>query len=138
MTPAQVSLVRDSFAAIADADTAAVLFYNNLFALNPELRRLFPSDMTAQGQKLIDMIGVAVAHADRLETVAPVVAILGRRHHDYGVRISDYRTVKQALAQMLMQTLGARFTAETEAAWSRLYDLLANVMQAGATQDIDV
>lgn len=138
MTPVEVSLIRNSFAAIADADTAATLFYNNLFALDPDLRRLFPADMTAQGQKLINMIGVAVAHADRLETVAPVVAILGRRHQDYGVRISDYHTVKQALVQMLRHTLGARFTAETEAAWLRLYALLANVMQAGATQDIDV
>lgn len=135
MTPTQVALIRDSFAAITDAGAAATQFYSGLFALNPKLRRLFPDDMTAQGLKLINMIAVAVAHADRLDEVAPVVAMMGRRHHDYGVQASDYETVKQALVQMLAKTLGAKFTPETAAAWSALYEVLANVMQAGAVRD---
>lgn len=132
MTATQVTLIRNSFAAITDAGAAAMLFYSKLFALNPKLRDLFPDDLTAQALKLINMIAIAVAHVDRLDKVAPVVAMMGRRHRDYGVQASDYETVKQALVQMLAQTLGAKFTPDTAAAWSSLYEVLASVMQAGA------
>lgn len=135
MTPTQVTLIRNSFAAITDVGAAATLFYSKLFSLNPKLRHLFPADMTSQGLKLINMIAMAVAHADRLGEVAPVVAMMGRRHCDYGAHASDYETVKQALVQMLAETLGAKFTPETAEAWSFLYEVLANVMQAGAIRD---
>ena len=42
MTPEQVDLVQDSFAKVAPiADKAADLFYDRLFAIAPEVRRLF-------------------------------------------------------------------------------------------------
>lgn len=37
---------------------AAELFYSNLFAADPSLKQLFKGDMTAQGKKLMQMLGV--------------------------------------------------------------------------------
>ena len=66
MTPRQIALVRENFAAVKPiADTAAALFYDRLFALDPSLRALFKSGMREQGAKLMQMIGVAVPGCTR-------------------------------------------------------------------------
>ena len=41
-------------------DTAAALFYQRLFELDPELRPLFPASLDEQGRKLMQMLGAAV------------------------------------------------------------------------------
>ncbi len=57
MTPEQIALVQTSFAHVVPiADTAATLFYDRLFALDPTLRRLFPSDLTEQRHKLMTIL----------------------------------------------------------------------------------
>ena len=60
MTPEHIAVVQESFQKVAPiADQAAAMFYKNLFTLDPRLRGLFPTDMQAQGQKLMHMIGRA-------------------------------------------------------------------------------
>jgi len=68
MTPEQVTLIRTSWRQITPvAATAAGLFYERLFALDPALRPLFAhTDMERQGKKLMQALGVVVAAADRL------------------------------------------------------------------------
>jgi hypothetical protein len=62
MTPVQQSLVQASFAKVVPiADTAATLFYEDLFRRDPSLRALFKEDMAEQRRKLMAMIGTAVA-----------------------------------------------------------------------------
>src|SRR5262245_27279043 len=54
MTPVQVQLVQDSFKTIAPAAaTAADLFYDRLFMTAPQLRPLFPRDLSEQKKKLV-------------------------------------------------------------------------------------
>src|SRR3954466_15280413 len=93
MTPESQRLVRESFAKVAPiAPAAAAMFYERLFALDPEVRALFKGDMAAQGQRLMTMIGTAVANLHRLDTIVPAVQDLGRRHVGYGVQPAHYRT----------------------------------------------
>jgi hemoglobin-like flavoprotein len=90
MTPEQQVLVQNSFAKVAQiADTAAALFYDNLFERNPRLRSLFKQDMTEQRQKLMSMLGTAVANLRQWEKIAAAVQALGRRHVAYGVGPAD-------------------------------------------------
>lgn len=135
VSPADAELIRHSFSLLTDrdVDAAAAFFYERLFALNPDLRRLFPTDLNAQGRKLIGMLAVAVAHVDRLETITPVLMELGRRHYrEYGVQYFDYPVMERALMDMLLQTLHAHFPRATEYAWRRMYRHIASAMQAGA------
>jgi hemoglobin-like flavoprotein len=135
MTPRQIALVRENFAAVKPiADTAAALFYDRLFALDPALRALFKSDLRAQGAKLMQMIGVAVAGLHAPEALVPTLEDLGRRHRGYGVADRHYATVGEALIWTLERGLGAAFTTEARAAWLAAYTLLAGVMQAGAAR----
>lgn len=135
MSPSQIDLVQSSFAEVKPiAATAAELFYDRLFFLDPSLRKLFRNDMGKQGQMLMGMIGAAVGGLRNLETLAPVVRQLGARHVGYGVKDEHYQTVGAALLWTLEQGLGARFTPEVRDAWAAAYELLSQVMQQGALE----
>lgn len=133
MTPQEIQLVRDSFHKIAPiADQAAALFYTRLFELDPALRALFHGDMAAQGRKLMQTLALCVGSLDRLAAIVPAVRELGRRHVAYHVRDEHYETVGAALLWTLEKGLGPDFTAETRAAWSKVYWVLAETMKTGA------
>ena len=133
MTNEQIKLVQDSFKQVAPiAETAAQLFYARLFELDPDLELLFKGNLTEQGRKLMQMLGLAVNSLDRMEQLLPVVRSLGTRHVTYGVRDKDYDTVGQALLWTLGKGLGEGFTPDVEAAWTTVYATLASEMQSGA------
>jgi hemoglobin-like flavoprotein len=131
MTPEQKSLVQSTFRLVLPiADTAAVIFYDRLFELDPSLRHMFRGDIKEQRQKLMQMIAVAVKGLDRLEELVPAVEALGRRHAGYGVTERHYETVGAALLWTLEKGLGSVFTAEVREAWTAVYQLLAATMQS--------
>jgi hemoglobin-like flavoprotein len=135
MTDKQKVLVQESFEKVRPiADAAASLFYDRLFTLDPSLRALFRGDMKEQGQKLMQMIGMAVKGLDKLNELVPAVENLGRRHGGYGVRTEHYETVGTALLWTLEQGLGADFNEDVKEAWATVYGVLAGVMQ-GAQRD---
>ncbi|MCH9827528.1 MAG: globin family protein [Pseudomonadota bacterium] len=132
MTPAQITLVRDTWEQVLPiSDSAASLFYGKLFELDPELRKLFKADMQTQGRKLMAMIDTAVRGLGRVEILRPALLDLGRRHTGYGVRPDDYATVAVALLWALEQGLGEAFTSEVRQAWTEVYMILATTMQSG-------
>ncbi|WP_455366152.1 globin family protein [Kaarinaea lacus] len=135
MTPEQKMLVQTTFKDVVPiADTAAKLFYNKLFELDPELKSLFKGDMEEQGRKLMKIIGTAVNGLDQLDEIVPVVEDLGRRHVSYGVKDKDYNTVGTALLWTLQQGLDSGFTPEVEEAWTVVYTLLADTMKNAASK----
>ena len=136
MTPQQITLVQATFADVKPiATTAAELFYNRLFPLDPSLRPLFKGDMGQQGQMLMSMIGAAVSGLNDLERLAPVVRQLGARHVRYGVQPQHYATVGSALLWTLDQGLGEKFTPDVREAWTAAYTLLSDVMLMGAMEE---
>jgi len=128
-----VAIVQSDWAkAVPIADTAATLFYDRLFALDPSLRPLFKSDLGEQKTKLMKMIGAAVNGLDDLSALVPVVQSLGRRHVGYGVKPEHYVTVGSALLWTLKQGLGDAFGRDNEAAWTQVYGVLADTMKESA------
>ena len=135
LTDTQKQLVQSSFATITPiADDAAVLFYQRLFEMAPELRPMFRGDMAEQRKKLMQMLTAAVKGLDRLEQLVPVVQDLGRRHVHYGVEDRHYDTVGAALLWTLEMGLGAAFTAEVKDAWATVYGILATTMKTAAAE----
>ena len=135
MNSEQKVLVQESFAKVVPiSETAADLFYNRLFELDPSLRPLFKGDMKDQGRKLMDMIGVAVKGLDDVDKIVPAVQALGERHGGYGVKDKDYDTVATALLWTLEQGLGKDFTPEVKTAWTEVYILLSSVMKDAAAK----
>lgn len=135
MNSEQINLVQASFEDVRPiAATAAELFYDRLFTLDPSLKHLFKGDMPNQGRMLMSMIGSAVHGLKDLDKLAPVLRNLGARHVDYGVREEHYVTVGSALLWTLNAGLGEKFTPEVREAWTAAYGLLADVMQFGALE----
>ena len=135
MTEEQVEMVQGSWEQVVPiADQAAGLFYGRLFALAPEVRRLFPSDMEEQGRKLMQMLTTVVRSLDRLDRVVPAVQALGRRHGGYGVQDEHYAVVAAALLWTLEQGLGDAWSPELAAAWTDAYTILADTMKAAAAE----
>lgn len=133
MTPEQKTLVKTSFAKVVPiADTAAILFYDNLFARDPKLRSLFKVDMAEQRRKLMVMLATAINGLDNWGQLAPAVRTLGERHVDYGVTPADYNTVGAALIQTLETGLGADFTPDVRAAWLACYSAIVGEMLPAA------
>ena len=55
MTPKQVALVQDSFAKVAPtSEAAAMLFYDRLFDIAPQMKGMFPDDMTERRRVAVD------------------------------------------------------------------------------------
>ena len=75
MTPKQVALVQDSFAKVAlTSDATAVLFYDRLFDIAPQMKAMFPDDMIEQRRKLMAMLAGVVKGLGNLEQVLPAAS----------------------------------------------------------------
>ena len=135
MTRHQIDLVQKSWRQVLPiSDSAAQIFYSELFRLDPALKPLFRGDMKEQGRKLMAMISVAVHGLPRIEAIAPAVQDLGRRHARYGVRPQHYDTVGAALLWTLGKGLGEAFTPEVKGAWAETYGVLAKTMKDAAAE----
>lgn len=133
MTPEQITLIQSSWAKVVPIqETAAELFYNKLFELDPAVKPLFKGDMKEQGRKLMMSLSVVVNGIANLGALVSGIQEMGRRHVAYGVEARHYDTVGSAILWTLEQGLGADFTPDTRAAWTEAYTTLATVMKEAA------
>jgi hemoglobin-like flavoprotein len=129
MTPQQVQLVQGSFAKVAPiAPLAADLFYGRLFEVAPQVRSLFPDDLTEQKKKLMGMLAVVVGGLDKLDTILPAASALAKRHVAYGTAPEHYPVVGGALLWTLEKGLGESWTPEVADAWTEAYSTLSGFM----------
>lgn len=135
MRPEEKQLLRSSLGTLlSDADAAASVFYTHLFAREPSLRALFTSNLREQGHKFTQMLAATLASIDSLDSVVPLLWLMGKRHRGYGVTPAHYDVVEVALFAMLEQRLGEDFTPEVRAAWAALYSLMASTMKQAASE----
>jgi hemoglobin-like flavoprotein len=129
MTPEQVKLVQDSFAKVAPISAkAAELFYDRLFVTAPQVRAMFPDDMTEQRRKLMATLAIVVNGLNNLDTILPAASALAKRHVGYGAEAAHYPVVGQALLWTLEQGLGPSWTPDVAAAWTGAYRTLSEFM----------
>ncbi len=135
LTEQQIKLVQESWDKVVPIqETAAELFYGQLFEIAPEVKPLFKGDMKSQGRKLMTMLNTAVKSLNNLEKIVPVVQESGRKHVGYGVKDEHYEKVAEALLWTLGKGLGEGFTEEVKDAWVAVYTLLATVMKEAAAE----
>lgn len=133
MTPEQVELVQTTFAKVAPISaTAAKLFYDRLFEIDPDVRPFFKTDLTIQGQKLMTTLGVVVYNLNKPDVLMPAAEELALRHVSYGVLPEHYKPVGEALLWTLEQGLGEAFTEDAKEAWATAYSALSTAMISAA------
>jgi hemoglobin-like flavoprotein len=129
MTPDQVKLVQQSFAKVAPiSETAAVLFYDRLFEIAPQVKAMFPADMTEQRRKLMTMLAAVVNGLGDLNSILPVASALAKRHVGYGAKAEHYPVVGAALLWTLEKGLGDGWTPDIAEAWTTAYGTLSGYM----------
>ena len=129
MNPSQVKLVQESFAKVAPiSETAAELFYGRLFEVAPQVKAMFPTDMTGQRKKLMATLAVVVNGLGNLESILPAASALATRHVSYGAKPEHYPVVGNALLWTLEKGLGEAWTAEVADAWTAAYGTLSGFM----------
>ena len=129
MTPDQVKLVQQSFSKVAPiSDQAANLFYDRLFEVAPQVRAMFPADMTEQRKKLMMMLAAVVGGLGDLPSILPAASALAKRHVAYGAKAEHYPVVGSALLWTLEKGLGEAWTPDVAAAWTTAYGTLSGYM----------
>jgi hemoglobin-like flavoprotein len=129
MTPDQVKLVQQSFSKVVPiADQAAILFYDRLFEIAPQVKAMFPADMTEQRKKLIGMLAAVVNGLGDLPSILPAASALAKRHVDYGAKAEHYPVVGTALLWTLEKGLGEAWTPDVADAWTTAYGTLSGFM----------
>ena len=109
MTPEQIKLVQDSFAKVAPISArAAELFYGRLFEIAPQVRAMFPDDMSEQRKKLMATLAIVVQGLNNLDRILPAASALAKRHVSYGAEAAHYPVVGEALLWTLEQGLAHR------------------------------
>jgi nitric oxide dioxygenase len=129
VNPTQIKLVQESFAKVSPiSETAAVLFYDRLFEVAPQVKAMFPADMKEQRKKLMATLAVVVNGLGNLESILPAASALAMRHVSYGAKKEHYPVVGAALLWTLENGLGDAWTPELADAWTTAYGTLSGFM----------
>lgn len=137
MRPDLAERIRRSWFEVETSDRSfADAFYTRLFAIAPETRALFGSDMETQQTKLADTMAIVVSSIDDPAHLARRVQQLGRRHAAYGVRDEHYLVAEQALLAALADCLGTWPDDATAEAWTSTYRALADAMMAASASEL--
>ena len=130
MTPKQIACVRQSYVVVGKrSNEACNIFYRELFALAPDLKDMFPEDLTLQRHKFMQMMSAIVYGLDNVAGISNYVSDLGRRHMVYEVEDEHYTYLGEAFLSMLEKVLEGDFTPEVREAWEAAYDMLARLMR---------
>jgi hemoglobin-like flavoprotein len=123
---------------VAAGDDVPLYFYSHLFLRNPELRSMFPIQMSAQRDKLVATLGAVVSNVDEIDGVIPLLEQLGRDHRRFSVVTEHYDAVGASLLATLKHFRARSWTPELADTWAQAYGLVAKVMVAAAEQHEDI
>lgn len=134
----QKHAVRKTFGLVERrADVAALVFYQRLFDLAPQVRPMFAGDIQGQGQRLMEKLAVLVAALDRPKDLEAELDELGAAFSGYGVADEHYAVVRRALLEMIAEVTGPAWNAEARAAWGALFDVVETGLKRGAREGLD-
>ncbi|MBP7000562.1 globin domain-containing protein [Amaricoccus sp.] len=127
--PDDVARVRASLPLIRERfEPASSRFYDNLFAIAPEMRLLFRGDMDDQGMRFMSTLVAIADMIDDPDALAAEVAGLAVAHARIGIRAEHFPPLGHALLVTLGETLGSAFTPELQSAWRAAYAAIAEAM----------
>jgi hemoglobin-like flavoprotein len=96
---------------------ATEIFYNKLFEEHPQVRSIFPNDMSAQYQKLYSAVSMVVRVLDEPEELLPVLKDLGIRHARYGATRDYYEAVTECFLWTLNSYIVSKMPNNNALRW---------------------
>lgn len=133
MTASRTDRIRASFDLVAPRAAELMdTFYALLFERYPQVRPLFPADMSGQKQHLTAAVALVVKHADNLGALEPALMDMGARHVRYGARPEHYPLVGRTMLDALERVAGPAWNAELREDWGWALNAVAAAMVKGA------
>lgn len=128
----QMTLVWGQFTRISrHPEIATLMFYRNLFTLDPGLQVLLRTGMELQVRKLISALEFALSALPDPAELVPVLEAQGQWHSACGATEADYTVMAAALVETLRGFLGAEFTQEAESAWRAALGFIREALLRG-------
>ncbi|MEU4821734.1 globin domain-containing protein [Actinomadura citrea] len=129
--------LKGNFALVAaNGLDVAEYFYADLFAREPQLRRMFPTSMAKQHEVLLAALSQIVSTVDDPDALVPFLTDLGRRHHGFGVIAEHYAPVGASLLATLAYFSGPEWSSDLEQDWTAAYGVVAKVMTEAAAEPV--
>jgi nitric oxide dioxygenase len=128
MTTTQINNIQYSWDQIALVPNAMLSFYDRLFEIAPEVRTMFPEDLTKQSEKLAYTIGFVVSNLHRLPEIKSSIEDLGRKHSKLKVKPEHYTYVKTALLETIERAMKDNYNEDIGNAWDDALTYVATVM----------
>jgi hemoglobin-like flavoprotein len=98
MTPEAIRQLKSSYLGVAAKPRQlASRFYERLFSDAPNLRPLFPSDLTTLQGHFEAALALVVRNLDEINALQESLRDLGAQHVHWGARPEDYVTAREAL-----------------------------------------
>jgi nitric oxide dioxygenase len=127
----EADLIQSAFHLI---DTSSIdfsnLFYQLLFKRKPQLRSIFPSDLTRQKMKFLNTLNIIVNGCMVLHKMEHTIEALGEMHRPFKASPEDYEAVGEALIESLQEHCSKNWSPETAIAWRKIYRYIADIMMS--------
>lgn len=123
---------------VAQAGIFSAAFYVHLFELEPQLRPLFPADLTRLQAHFEAALSMVVDNLSDTEKLDRLLRDLGAQHLGFGAQPHHYFVVRQALVAALRDQAGDLWSQELEADWMRAISLVSSFMLQGAAMETAV
>jgi methyl-accepting chemotaxis protein len=129
-----VGTLEESFDLVApQGDELMRRFYDRLFEVAPAVEPLFANvDMDRQRKALLNMLIVLRESLHDLDDVVPDLEALGAKHAGWGAKPEHYPVVGEVLIGEMAALGGDQWKPEYTAAWQEAYQVVQDVMLAGA------
>lgn len=115
-------------------DEVGLWFYSHLFVNYPETRAMFPMSMGRQRDRLVTALGRIVSQVDRVESLVPYLAQLGREHRKFEAVAAHYPAVGASLVATLAHFSAEQWSEELSVDWQTAYRLVAQTMIEAADE----
>lgn len=135
MDAARRQRIKDSFNALAPHGESLVnRFYEKMFSEHPEVRPMFPDDMSQQKMHLLTSLALVVKNIDNFAALEQPLKKMGARHLAYGTKPEHYPVVGGTLLAVMGEMAGELWTDQLREDWTAAVNAIAGTMIAGAAE----
>ena len=132
MTSESIDRLRRSFSEVSAQPRAlAARFYHELFSAAPNLRPLFPADMTSLQGHFEAALALVIKNLEDMAVLQDSLRDLGAQHVQRGARPEDYFVVRDAIVRAIRAT-SMSWSDELDADWRQAITAIAVPMLQGA------
>ena len=132
MTPDAIAELRNSYANVAARPgQLSSRFYEEMFTAAPNLRRLFPENLSTLQRHFEAALALVIRNLDEMHALREPLRDLGGQHVHWGARPEDYITAREALIAAI-RALSPAWRPELEGHWRSAITSIIVPMVEGA------